>query len=66
MNKRMIKIVQEGGFMCQERKPDIRAFFSNMSGPEPLARKIQLMLRNNFLKVTSLKDCCGHPGEPGC
>jgi hypothetical protein len=66
MNKRKINIVKEGGFMCGERKPDIRAFFSNMLGPEPLGRKIRLMLRNNFLKVKSMNNCCGHPGEPGC
>lgn len=52
--------------MCEERKPDIRAFFSNMAGPEPLGRKVRLLLRNNFLKLKSMNNCCGHPGEPGC
>jgi len=52
--------------MCEGKKPDIRAFFTNLSGPEPLSWKIKLVLRNNFLKLTSMKDCCGHLGEPGC
>lgn len=66
INKRIIKIVQEVRFMCEERKPDIRAFFSNMAGPEPLGRKVRLLLRNNFLKLKSMNNCCGHQGEPGC
>ena len=52
--------------MCEEKNPDIRAFFSNLSGPEPLNWKIKHMLRNNFLKLKTRENCCGHPGEPGC
>ncbi len=52
--------------MCEERKPDIRAFVSNLSGPETLSWKIKLVLRNNFLKLKTMKNCCGHLGEPGC
>lgn len=54
--------------MCEEEKtrPSPRAFFTNLAGPEPLTRKLRLLLRNNWLKLKYLQNCCGHPGEPGC
>jgi hypothetical protein len=54
--------------MCQERKtrPSPRAFMRNLQGPQPLNQKILMLLRNNWKKMTTLQDCCGHPGEPGC
>jgi len=54
--------------MCREKKsrPSPRAFFDNLRGPQPWSRKILMLLRNNWKKLTSLQDCCGHPGEPGC
>jgi len=54
--------------MCQSKKmrPSPRAFLTNLQGPEPWARKLQLLLRNNWLKLKNFQDCCGHPGEPGC
>ncbi len=54
--------------MCQtpRPRPDIRVFFSNLTGPRPWPEKIRLLLRNNWLKIKHLQDCCGHPGEPGC
>jgi len=45
--------------------PRLRAFFTNMSAPMPLHRKVYLLFRNNFIKVWK-RHWCGHPGEPGC
>jgi hypothetical protein len=54
--------------MCADKKirPSPRAFLTNLRGPEPWTRKLQLVLRNNWLKLKHFQDCCGHPGEPGC
>jgi len=46
--------------------PSLRAIFTNMAVKMPLHRKLYLVLRNNWIKVTSRQSCCGHPGEPGC
>jgi hypothetical protein len=32
----------------------------------PLGRKLRLLFRNNWIKVSTGSTCCGHPGEPGC
>jgi hypothetical protein len=47
-------------------RPDIRDFFTNLSVPMPLGKKISLLLRNNIVKIKNRQECCGHPGEPGC
>jgi len=52
--------------MSQEKRPSPGAFFSNLKGPEPSPKKIRLLLRNNWLKLKNWRNCCGHPGEPGC
>jgi predicted DCC family thiol-disulfide oxidoreductase YuxK len=46
--------------------PSMRAFFTNMSAPMPLRRKVYLAFRNNFIKIWKRQSCCGHYGEPGC
>lgn len=46
--------------------PSMRAFFTNMSAPMPLRRKLYLAFRNNFTKIRKRQSCCGHYGEPGC
>ena len=46
--------------------PSMRAFFTNMSAPMPLRRKLYLAFRNNFIKIRKRQSCCGHLGEPGC
>jgi hypothetical protein len=46
--------------------PTARAFFTNMSQPMPLHRKLRLVFRNQFIKMSRRQNCCGHPGEPGC
>lgn len=52
--------------MCQEKDPNLWAFFANLRGPLPWSQKVVLLFRNNWKKLRSLQDCCGHPGEPGC
>ena len=54
--------------MCQEGRnhPSPRAFFTNLTGPEPWTRKIRLLLRNNWIKLKNFHNCCCHSGEPGC
>jgi hypothetical protein len=47
-------------------RPNAKEFLTNMSGPMPFGKKIGLLLRNNFHKLRHGKNCCGHPGEPGC
>jgi len=49
-----------------EKMASLRAFFTNMSVPMPLHRKVYLLLRNNAIKLWRRQNCCGHPGEPGC
>lgn len=43
-----------------------RSFFTNMRAPIPWRRKLFLVFRNNWIKIRTQSDCCGHPGEPGC
>ena len=43
-----------------------RAFFTNLSVPMPLHRKIYLLFRNSLFKIIRRQHCCGNPGEPGC
>ncbi len=46
--------------------PTARAFFTNMSAPMPLGKKLRLVFRNNWIKISRRQNCCGHLGEPGC
>ncbi|GEM_PF-369162 len=46
--------------------PTVRAFFTNMSVSMPAGRKLKLVLRNQSIKIFRRRNCCGHPGEPGC
>jgi hypothetical protein len=46
--------------------PSPDAFRRNLAGEMPLTRKSWLVARNSALKIVRLKNCCGHPGEPGC
>jgi hypothetical protein len=32
----------------------------------PWGEKIRLIIKNNFIKIKTRQNCCGHPGEPGC
>jgi len=52
--------------MCENQKPDIKEFISNLKAQMPFGRKITSLLRNNAIKIIKLQSCCGHPDEPGC
>ncbi len=52
--------------MCAEERPDMKKVLNNLKQPIPIKRKVYLFLKNNLSKITKLKSCCGHPGEPGC
>lgn len=54
--------------MCGDYKPGPRpdAFVANLRQDMPLPRKVALVLKNTGLKIVRFKNCCGHPGEPGC
>jgi hypothetical protein len=32
----------------------------------PWREKLRLIIKNNFIKMKTVRNCCGHPGEPGC
>jgi len=46
--------------------PSLRSALTNLKAPMPLGRKIQRLFANNWTKVRTRSNCCGHPGEPGC
>lgn len=46
--------------------PGYQAFWSNLSAPMPIGRKLRLLVRNSLIKLRRRQNCCGHPGEPGC
>ena len=55
--------------MCKERehkKPSLNAVLRNLRVDMPVLEKMSLFFRNNWIKVTRVQNCCGHPGEPGC
>ena len=46
--------------------PKVRNFFTNISAPVPVGRKLRLLLWNNWLKLYTRRSCCGNHGQPGC
>ncbi|MGQ0668735.1 MAG: hypothetical protein ACT4PO_03510 [Actinomycetota bacterium] len=45
----------------------VRAFFTNWrTFDAPLVTKLRLGVRNRVRATFSHRQCCGHPGEPGC
>lgn len=52
--------------MCTENRPNAKAVMDNLKKPMPFIKKIGLIMKNSVLKIVRLKNCCGHPGEPGC
>lgn len=46
--------------------PSLRAYYTNMSLPMPMHRKLYLLFKNASLRILKRQNCCGHPGEPGC
>ena len=51
--------------MCEPQKQRLQPL-ENLRQPMPLARKLRLLLANNFTKIRTLKGCCGNHGQPGC
>lgn len=48
-------------------RPSIGAFFTNWRSSDlPVPQRLAVALRNNLTKLRTMKDCCGHPGQPGC
>jgi hypothetical protein len=53
--------------MCSDpARPSSGQFVHNMQQPIPLGEKLRLLVRNMKIRVVTGKQCCGHPGEPGC
>jgi hypothetical protein len=55
-----------GGGEPPAQRPSMRVAFTNMKAKMPLHRKFYLLFRNNWTKIRTGQDCCGHLGEPGC
>ena len=52
--------------MHHASRPSLRAYFTNLRQPMPLPRKVFLLIRNAGRRITTMSNCCGHPGQPGC
>jgi hypothetical protein len=52
--------------MCTSERPDIKTAIDNLKQSLPIGKKIGLLIKNSLIKITTLRSCCGHPGEPGC
>ncbi|HEC98922.1 MAG TPA: hypothetical protein ENN18_00855 [Proteobacteria bacterium] len=50
----------------KRKRPSPRAFLTNLHVDLPWPEKVRLLIRNNWIKIRNLQNCCGHPGEPGC
>jgi hypothetical protein len=50
----------------EDAMPSLRSVFSNMGAPMPLCQKLERIVVNNWTKIRTLSNCCGHAGEPGC
>jgi hypothetical protein len=49
------------------RRPSLGSAFTNWRTYEAsFATKLRLALRNNWLKLRRMDNCCGNEGEPGC
>ncbi len=46
--------------------PSLKAALANLRAPMPLSSKLRRIMANNWRKICTLRNCCGHPGEPGC
>jgi len=49
------------------QRSSLRAVFTNWRESDlPFHRKLAAVARNNWIKLRTRRNCCGHPGEPGC
>jgi hypothetical protein len=46
--------------------PSLKAALANLRAPVPFPSKLRRIIVNASRKVRTLRNCCGHPGEPGC
>jgi hypothetical protein len=49
-----------------KKKPSLKSFFTNLGANMPWLEKLRLFTQNNWIKIKNTRNCCGHPGEPGC
>ena len=48
-------------------RPSFRDLLRNFDDYDaPIDKKIRKAVTNSLRKAVRLKECCGHPGEPGC
>jgi hypothetical protein len=52
--------------MARKDRPNAESVVANLKVRMPLGKKLKLLLKNNFIKIIKLQNCCNHPGEPGC
>lgn len=52
--------------MCSDNIKRPVPFIANLRAEMPLGRKLHLLRRNLWIKISMRQHCCGHPGEPGC
>ncbi|KPJ98183.1 MAG: hypothetical protein AMJ60_09185 [Desulfobacterales bacterium SG8_35] len=57
---------KEPSMCAKKKKPNVKDVVSNLAKPMPLTKKLSLLIKNNTYKLVKFKNCCGHPGEPGC
>jgi hypothetical protein len=47
-------------------RPSIHDILTNLDQHMPLSQKLSKLVRNLWRRVALRRNCCGHPGEPGC
>ena len=54
--------------MSRERfRPSLSAARQNWRRSDlPFLTKLRMATANNWRKMRTRRNCCGHPGEPGC
>jgi len=53
--------------MSHPHRPSAGNFFKIWrASDKSFLTKSKLVVKNQFIKVRTLKDCCGNYGEPGC
>jgi len=47
-------------------QPNPKDFLANLLLGMHWREKLRLIIKNNLIKIKTLQNCCGNPGEPGC
>ena len=50
--------------MCASGRPNLKSAMDNLRQTLPLRKKVSLFIKNSLIKITGLKSCCGHRGQP--